>query len=99
MLSPWSRLPVKLTVLGANNDMFTNYTYTYFQANKYGHSLIDFLINSNFCILNGRNSVKNDFTSVSTKGSWMDGLGFYVPSTVFQSFRDDGTMNMKGSVQ
>ena len=30
---------------------------------------------------------------------WMDELGFYVPSTVFQSFRDDGTVNMKGSVQ
>ena len=25
-------------------------------------------------------------------------LGFYVPSTVFQSFRDDGRVNMKGSV-
>ena len=30
---------------------------------------------------------------------WMDELGFYVPSTVFQSFQDDGRMNMKGSVQ
>ena len=30
---------------------------------------------------------------------WMDKLGFYVPSTVFQSFRDDGRVNMKGSVQ
>ena len=30
---------------------------------------------------------------------WMDELRFYVPSTVFQSFRDDGRMNMKGSVQ
>ena len=30
---------------------------------------------------------------------WMNGLGFYVPSTVFQSFRDDGRVNMKGSVQ
>ena len=30
---------------------------------------------------------------------WMDELGFYVPSTVFQLFRDDGRMNMKGSVQ
>ena len=30
---------------------------------------------------------------------WMDELGFYVPSTVFQSLRDDGRMNMKGSVQ
>ena len=29
----------------------------------------------------------------------MDGLGFYIPSTVFQSFRDDGRVNMKGSVQ
>ena len=31
--------------------------------------------------------------------SWMDELGFYIPSTVFQSFRDDGRVNMKGSVQ
>ena len=30
---------------------------------------------------------------------WMDELGFYIPSTVFQSFRDDGRVNMKGSVQ
>ena len=29
----------------------------------------------------------------------MDELGFYVPSTVFQSFRDDGRVNMRGSVQ
>ena len=28
-----------------------------------------------------------------------DELRFYVPSTVFQSFRDDGRVNMKGSVQ
>ena len=30
---------------------------------------------------------------------WMDELGFYVPSIVFQSFRDDERVNMKGSVQ
>ena len=30
---------------------------------------------------------------------WMDELGFYVPSTVFQLFREDGRVNMKGSVQ
>ena len=30
---------------------------------------------------------------------WMDELGFNVISTVFQSFRDDGRVNMKGSVQ
>ena len=29
---------------------------------------------------------------------WMD-VRVYVPSTVFQSFRDDGRVNMKGSVQ
>ena len=29
----------------------------------------------------------------------MDELEFYVPSTVFQSFRDDGRVNMKDSVQ
>ena len=29
----------------------------------------------------------------------MDELGFYVPSTVFQSIRDDVRVNMKGSVQ
>lgn len=30
--------------------------------------LIDFLINLNLCILNGRNYVNNDYTSVSVKG-------------------------------
>ena len=29
----------------------------------------------------------------------LDELGFYVPSTVFQSFRDDGSVKMKCSVQ
>ena len=33
------------------------------------------------------------------KTKWMDELGFYVLSTVFQSFRDDGRVSMKGSVQ
>ena len=33
------------------------------------------------------------------KDGWMDELEFYVPSTVFQSFRDDGRVKMKGSVQ
>ncbi len=39
-----------------------------FKTNKYGNILIDFLINANYCILNGRNYTTNDFTSVSTKG-------------------------------
>ena len=44
----------------------------------------------------------NLFSSIFGKKvtyGWMDELGFYVPSTVFQSFRDDGRVNMKGSVQ
>ena len=45
-----------------------------------------------------------NFTSCSTlkikrNYLWMDELWFYVPSTVFQSFRNDGRVNMKGSVQ
>ena len=32
-------------------------------------------------------------------GWMMDELGFNFPSTVFQSFRDNGRVNMKGSVQ
>ncbi|MES9880125.1 MAG: reverse transcriptase family protein [Sedimenticola sp.] len=39
-----------------------------YTTNAHGYSLIDFLINSNMCILNGRNTHTNDFTSVSTKG-------------------------------
>ena len=39
------------------------------------------------------------FECHGNKDGWMDELGFYVPSTVFQSFRDDGRVNMKGSVQ
>ena len=42
-----------------------------------------------------------DYLAIGITGliRWMDELGFYVPSTVFQSFRDDGRVNMKGSVQ
>ena len=38
------------------------------KTNYYGEILIEFLINTNMCILNGRNCIKNDFTSVSVKG-------------------------------
>lgn len=40
-----------------------------FTANAYGELFIEFLINSNMCMLNGRNCVQNDYTSVSVKGS------------------------------
>ena len=38
-------------------------------------------------------------SEITVKDGWMDELGFYVPSTVFQSFGDDGRVNMKDSVQ
>ena len=44
----------------------------------------------------GANRVSDHYMSL---WRWMDELGFYVPSTIFQSFRDDGRVNMKGSVQ
>ncbi|XP_053403285.1 uncharacterized protein LOC128558364 [Mercenaria mercenaria] len=40
-----------------------------FTSNAYGDLFIDFLINTNMCMLNGRNFTKNDFTSISSKGS------------------------------
>ena len=39
-----------------------------FKTNFYGDVLIEFLINTNMCILNDRNYLRNDFTSVSMKG-------------------------------
>ena len=39
-----------------------------FTINSYGELFIYCLINTNFCILNGTNSVRNDFTSISVKG-------------------------------
>ena len=39
-----------------------------FNVNKYGHLLIDFLLNNNMCILNGRKSVFNDFTCITSAG-------------------------------
>ena len=39
-----------------------------FTVNSYGELFIVFLINTNLCILNGRTSVRNEFTSISVKG-------------------------------
>ena len=40
-----------------------------FTVNKYGHMFIDFLLNSNFCILNGRKCEDlNDFTCITSRG-------------------------------
>ena len=40
-----------------------------FSTNMYGDKLLTFLIDSNMCVLNGRNYTHNDFTSISVKGS------------------------------
>ncbi|XP_060589316.1 uncharacterized protein LOC132744577 [Ruditapes philippinarum] len=40
-----------------------------YKTNFYGEMFIDFLINANFCMLNGRTNSSNEFTSVSVKGS------------------------------
>ena len=39
-----------------------------FTVNYYGELFIYFVINTHLCILNGRNSDRNDFTSISVKG-------------------------------
>ena len=39
-----------------------------FKTNFYGELLIDFLVNTNMCMLNGRNFECNDYTSISVKG-------------------------------
>lgn len=39
-----------------------------YKCNKYGELLCDFLINTNCCILNGRNYKNNDYTFVNTQG-------------------------------
>ena len=50
-------------------DEFCDREVIDFSLNKYGKILIDFFINTNMCLSNGRRSCNNDFTSVSTNGS------------------------------
>lgn len=40
-----------------------------FTQNECGSVLIEFLINSNYCILNGRNSIKSNYTCIRPQGS------------------------------
>ena len=40
-----------------------------FQTNQYCDGFLDFLVSINMCVLNGRNSKQNDFTSISVKGT------------------------------
>ena len=40
-----------------------------FTSNKYGELLCDFLIDTNCCILNGRNMTSNDYTCIKSQGA------------------------------
>ena len=50
-------------------DVVPNRNIVDFTCNDYGSVMIDFLINSNFCVLNGRNCTNNDFTCVRPQGT------------------------------
>lgn len=52
----------------AGVDILSERNVIDFKCNRYGESFIDFLINVNFCMLNGRNYVKNDFTCFTSQG-------------------------------
>ena len=49
-------------------DQLPERQITDFTLNAYSDLFIDFLINVNCCIVNGRNSIVNDYTFVSTRG-------------------------------
>ena len=59
-----------------------------FTRNTYGDILCDFLSNVNCCILNGRNSLHNDFTYISTRGTSVVDYCIvpYEKLTVFDNF-------------
>ena len=50
-------------------DCVTDRDIIDFSFNKYGELLLDFLVNANMCMLNGRNNKVHDFTSISVKGN------------------------------
>ena len=49
-------------------DNITELSTVDYKKNRYGDILLDFLINSNCAMLNGRSVGNNDYTSISTKG-------------------------------
>ena len=50
-------------------DIVPNRNIVDFTCNDYGSVMIDFLINSIFCVLNGRNCTINDFTCIRPQGT------------------------------
>ena len=74
-----------------------------FSLNSYGKILIEFLINTNMCMLNGRGSGNNDFTSVSTIGNAVVDYCFdgYLNMSNFSNFsviRTTDLLNLTGNV-
>ena len=74
-----------------------------YKTNNYGQILIEFLINSNMCILNGRTTVTNDFTSVSSNGTWVvdNCIVNHEDLSMFQNFqvlRVNDMLNASGAV-
>ncbi|CAC5379517.1 unnamed protein product [Mytilus coruscus] len=58
-----------------------------FQTNGYGNIFCDFLIVVNCCILNGRKTLTNDFTFVSTRGSSVTVVDYCIlPYEMLDSF-------------
>ena len=52
----------------AGVDILSDRNVIDFKCNRYGELFIEFLINVNFCMLNGRNYDKNDFTCFTSQG-------------------------------
>ncbi len=66
-MSLYSRLGDRLDFI-AGVDAVPEREVIDFTRNAYGELFSDFLINVNCCVLNGRNTVTNDFTSVRRQG-------------------------------
>ncbi len=49
-------------------DSISERHVVYFDINSYGGNLIEFLTDSNCCVVNGRNSICDDFTCIGSTG-------------------------------
>ena len=50
-------------------DFIPDRQFVDFNSNKHGDDLVDFLINSNCCVLNGKNYTSNDSTFIGPEGA------------------------------
>ncbi len=68
------------------------------EENEYGDLLIDFLVNTNMCMLNGRLSGKNDFTFIKTTGKSVVDFTL-VPHEQLQFYSDFNVLTMTGAIR